>query len=132
MGLNSVTGELVQVISSQLVVVGFTDTYLFNIARRHGFLRTHSDHDIAMKFRGSTLFGEDLLAQKEAPSRAFAEQWAEAGLRTSPLASSTRARLGGRWSGQRPGRQHEAQRRPGCMVAAAVYLRAVEPAASSR
>jgi hypothetical protein len=79
-----ITGEGVRAISRQLEAVGFTDTYLFNIARRRGFLRTHSDRDIAMKFRGSTLFGEDLLAQKEAPSRAFAEYWAQAGLRTLP------------------------------------------------
>jgi hypothetical protein len=73
-----------EAIAAQLALFGFNDTYLFNLARRGGFLQTHSDHDIAMKFRGLTLFGPDLVARKETPSRAFAEQWAEAGLLTLP------------------------------------------------
>jgi hypothetical protein len=96
-----ITSEGVEAISGQLEVVGFTDTYLFNIARRHGFLRTHSDHDIAMKFRGATLFGEDLLAQKEAPSRVFAERWAEAGLRTMPGKLRIRVMNAPCWSAER-------------------------------
>jgi hypothetical protein len=90
-----------EAIAAQLALFGFNDTYLFNLARRGGFLQTHSDHDIAMKFRGTSLFGPDLIAEKEAPSRAFAEHWAKAGLRTLPGKLRIRALNARSWSEER-------------------------------
>jgi hypothetical protein len=88
----------IETIAGQLDSIGFNDTYLFNPAPKHAFLGTHSDHDIAMKFRGTTLFGPDLIAEKETPTRAFAEQWALGGLRQ--MAGKLRIRVlnSGCWS----------------------------------
>jgi hypothetical protein len=88
-------------ISAQLVRIGFSDSYLFYLSQKQRFLRTQSDQDISMKFRGVALFGEDLLPQKETPSRAFAERWAAAGLRPMPARFRIRALNGGFWSEQR-------------------------------
>jgi hypothetical protein len=63
-------------IQRQLAAHEFTDTYLFNLISRRGFLRVTGHHDIAMKFRGQVLFGRDLLAPKETPSREFAHGFA--------------------------------------------------------
>jgi hypothetical protein len=85
------TPQLRDAIASQLETIGFTDHYLFYLGQKPGFLQTHSDHDVSMKFRGIVLFGEDVLAEKEVPSRAFVQRWADVGLRT--MAAKLRIRI---------------------------------------
>jgi hypothetical protein len=90
-----------EMIRAELQMIGFSDSYLFYFGHKRRFLRTHSDQDISMKFRGVALFGEDLLPDKETPSPAFAQHWADAGLRTLPARFRIRILNGRFWSEER-------------------------------
>jgi hypothetical protein len=68
-------------IAPRLPLLGFNDKYTFNLARKDGFLGTHSHYDIAIKFRGQVVYGDDLIAAKETPTREFAGSLGQAGLR---------------------------------------------------
>jgi hypothetical protein len=93
-----ISGEDLDAIAAQLKLIGFNDIYLFNVVRKQDFLQTHTDYDIGMKFRGTTLFGQNLLPWKETPSLGFADQWATKGLRAIPAKLRIRALNGRCWS----------------------------------
>ncbi|HJQ08153.1 MAG TPA: hypothetical protein VJ836_01575 [Candidatus Saccharimonadales bacterium] len=67
-------------VQTTLSDLGFNDTYLFLIIAQDIFLTTTSEQDLSMKFRGQTLFGPDLVAQKELPPRDFAASIVQKGL----------------------------------------------------
>lgn len=85
-------------IQEHLVASDFNDTYLFIIFPKERFLKTNSDQDISMKFRGQTLFGEDLVAQKETPSKEFALEIGQRGLKSMFKKFKTRLMNSGYWS----------------------------------
>jgi hypothetical protein len=76
----------------------FNDTYLFLIIARDVFQTTMSEQDLSMKFRGQTLFGPDLVAQKEFPPRDFAADIAKKGLAGMKRKLPTRLLNSGYWS----------------------------------
>ena len=93
-----VSKETDEKIQEYLHVAGFDDTYLFLTLPRMYFLTTHSDQDLSMKFRGETLYGEDLVKVKEAPSQEFASTIAKNGLAGMPRKFRTRLLNSDYWS----------------------------------
>lgn len=98
--LENVSKETDEGIQQYLSTAGFDDTYLFLIFSKEYFLATHSDQDISMKFRGETLYGEDLVSAKEAPSQEFANNVAKKGLVSMPRKFRTRLLNSGYWSNE--------------------------------
>lgn len=92
------TEEIEDSISFHLTEELFNDKYLFIIFSKEHFLTTHSDQDISIKFRGMTLFGEDLVSIKETPSKEFVSEIAEKGLKGMKKKFKTRLLNSGHWS----------------------------------
>ncbi|OGC82643.1 MAG: hypothetical protein A2V81_03360 [Candidatus Abawacabacteria bacterium RBG_16_42_10] len=63
--LADISRKVEQEVQQYLSEADFDDTYLFIMFAKEHFLATHSDQDISMKFRGQTLYGEDLVSVKE-------------------------------------------------------------------
>ncbi len=87
-------------LQDHLAVAGFNDTYLFIVFSKTDFLSTTSGQDLSSKFRGLTLFGEDVVAQKELPSREFAADFAMKGLGGMARKFHTRLMNSGYWSNE--------------------------------
>jgi len=93
-----ISWELRGRLQEQLGRQGFRDTYLFNLTPKQGFLKTQVHNDIAMKFRGQALFGEDLLPEKETPPREFAAGFVRERLRLTLARLHIRVLNGRCWS----------------------------------
>lgn len=78
-----INDNVVQAVSRSVTQCNFNDAYLVYPMHLGRFLSTKTDQDIAMKFGGVRLFGQDLLTAKDTPSRAFADGVARAGLRAT-------------------------------------------------
>ncbi|MEK7177021.1 MAG: hypothetical protein AAB719_01890 [Patescibacteria group bacterium] len=96
--LTDVNKKAEEKIRQHLGQAGFDDTYLFIMFAKEYFLATHSDQDISMKFRGQTLYGEDLVSKKEMPAQAFTDSVAQKGLKSMPRKLRTRLLNSGYWS----------------------------------
>ncbi|NQV89419.1 MAG: hypothetical protein HQ488_03805 [Parcubacteria group bacterium] len=95
---SEINKELRSTVQAQLGRVGFDDTYLFIMFPQDYFLETQSEQDLSMKFRGETLYGEDLVKLKELPTREFAQDVAHRGLSTMSRKFSTRLLNSDHWS----------------------------------
>lgn len=62
------------------------------------FLTTQSEQDLSVKFRGQTLFGEDVIAKKEKPSQEFAADIVDKGLKSLSRKLRTRLMNAEHWS----------------------------------
>ena len=76
----------------------FGDSYLFIIFDEGTFLTNTTEQDLSMKYRGQTLFGIDVIAQKPEFPRKLAAQLAQSGLRSQERKLRTRLMNSEHWS----------------------------------